>query len=1792
MSEHENHDEEILERNLERLLGAAQQPAELPPEARARMLARLRATSQPAKPSEVVAANDAGPGARRFGVVGVLVAIAAAVVLAWVLGLGDRLLGGAEREQQLASHEHQELGAKAITLTDGSRALLRSGTTLEELGPRHLRLVGGEVLLDVVEAVEPMLVETPEGRALVLGTRILLRSDGAETLAAVLRGQARLESPGAATELLLRAGEQALLRSTAAPERIAGRRLSFEIDWARELLAPAQTPAPIRRGNLLARVPRWTGQLGPSPEWPLPIRELIVDVHVEDGQVRATIDQTFFNHLERDLEGVYQFPLPPQAAIARLAMYVDGQRMEAGVVERDRGRDIYEQIVHRRRDPALLEWMQGNLFQVRIFPLPARSEKRILLSYTAALDQLYGEGELRVPIPEIDLPVAKVSYRIRVVGAAGREFGSRSHAFELRREGEDLIAEFEAHDHAIGADIVADLAMGDAPLEHHRMVDAAGRRHHSVRLRPDLRAELEALGAAQTEAPARDWVVLFDSSASRGAAELEAQRQFLHEFAAALDNQDRLAVALFDSRVRWSDAELRPLAQIDLAALEQLVARESTVGLGLTDLELAIDEGLARLSSAPPPSDDGRERVPTLLYLGDGLGQTLAGSSDPNLEVEALARRLAGRAVFVPVSFGQAYDEPALERLAAAGAGLHVHVAEGDSIPWRALELLTSLATPRVLELEASLVDAEGRVIAAETTHASARSLADGETLELLARLDADAPEPVALELRGQAQLDQPTPWSRRIELAAARDDARWLPRAWARAQVAALSEAGVEANAAQITELGLAHFLVTPTTSLLVLESEAQYRDFKVHRPKDSWARYPAPDRIEVVREGPRTEAGRGQYVTRSPVAVLDLQSQRVQQAIRTRGWGPMPSGSSGALVGGGGGLGLIGTGRGGGGSGGFGIGLGNSGLIGSGSGSGYGFGGRGKRRDLADQRKVKKTGRSRGEEGFISRNRAPTTWSNAQQARAAQPSVDALAGVDVPFASTIVTGASLEAELIDGLWPGTTPWPRALHYSSDWRLNDLAELVPALFEEPFDLAREALLIAGLDGARGSISEAAGELLARARVAQGEVRYRLPEGGTLDIDAAGRFALVHERWGFVSERVVYDGEQLHADYPQLGLSVVRAVGPTSPALLGQWLPWMVPEPDHLAHFYDVVQTGPRTLKLTMIAEPERSSWLEVELDEHDRVSALRVYEGEQQISSTRFEWTDAGLVLEGGRTLTRLGPAEAITTQTQATRVDLPLPSPADLELELREHQPGTPAWIALQQQRLAGTAALGQLVETRSILSALAEEAGRVLPGELLVGGAALAQATPKQRDRVLAAAEDGPIRDYLRAGIAASGGKVTALRKLADSAELLGSPVGFWASYRVLLHEAERSPGAASLRRLERFLDRYRHPLFGYVATLQLSNRWWSHHDRKARAWLALAEQDNLWKYVALHQAGLAHYYRGRHDDAAALFQRSFREAEADATLPVVDWSVQWALTQSLGEAGWQLAWTRLRERAAKSENPRLAIRFVMMAAQLGRPEDGQRVLDRLAPERLEPGVGVELFDLLIANGQVSEARAILSSLRERAGDSPEVLLRASTLAEQHGDLDDAAATLERALAIVLDEQGMSLDQLRAGFGHLFELRARQARPLASNEQTVDAALAAALTVADRWRHEDPDNPEIDRRCAELLWSLERDEEAWRHLSSVIDRHGAEGEALAWLADLLERAGQFERAEQVWARAVAVEPTDVHNRLRRATNLLAGGREDQAEAALREIVEGQWQPRFAQDVDRARKLLRGLD
>ena len=178
------------------------------------------------------------------------------------------------------------------------------------------------------------------------------------------------------------------LQPTAAPRAAAA------LAWTRELMCAAEAPLvpPSKYAGGALVVNDASGQAQQ-----LSLRKYHVDVHIEDGFARTTIDQIYFNHTWQRLQGTFHFPLPPDASLSRLAMYVNGQLMEGGMAERDFARQTFDTIVRKMQDPALLEWVDGSTFKMRVFPLDPRQEKRIILSYTQRLPVQYGRTPYRFP---------------------------------------------------------------------------------------------------------------------------------------------------------------------------------------------------------------------------------------------------------------------------------------------------------------------------------------------------------------------------------------------------------------------------------------------------------------------------------------------------------------------------------------------------------------------------------------------------------------------------------------------------------------------------------------------------------------------------------------------------------------------------------------------------------------------------------------------------------------------------------------------------------------------------------------------------------------------------------------------------------------------------------------------------------------------------------------------------------------------------------------------------------------------------------------------------------------------------------------------------------------------------------------------------------------------------------------------------------------------------------------------------------------------------------------------------
>src|SRR5262249_25624746 len=104
------------------------------------------------------------------------------------------------------------------------------------------------------------------------------------------------------------------------------------------------------------------------------------------GVAVTRVDQVFRNLEDRQLEALYTFPVPKGASVANFSMWIGGKEMVGEVVEKQRARQIYDSYKRQRKDPGLLEQASFKTFEMRIFPIAARAEQRVQITYYQELD--------------------------------------------------------------------------------------------------------------------------------------------------------------------------------------------------------------------------------------------------------------------------------------------------------------------------------------------------------------------------------------------------------------------------------------------------------------------------------------------------------------------------------------------------------------------------------------------------------------------------------------------------------------------------------------------------------------------------------------------------------------------------------------------------------------------------------------------------------------------------------------------------------------------------------------------------------------------------------------------------------------------------------------------------------------------------------------------------------------------------------------------------------------------------------------------------------------------------------------------------------------------------------------------------------------------------------------------------------------------------------------------------------------------------------------------------------------
>ena len=704
---------------------------------------------------------------------------------------------------------------RRVELPDKSILYVNESASLRIDAARRITVETGEVFVEVSPAEanggNKFVVQTPARDVTAVGTKFAINVKAEGTDVAVTQGKVQVTG----IQQMLLAGQQ-----FRADDISPLPRTSHVLDWTRELMTAAESPlvpaSEYGGGALVAIDPH--GQ-----QTKLSLRKYHVDVHIEDGSARTTIDQTYFNHQSGRLEGTFYFPLPPDASISRLAMYVNGRLMEGGMAEREHARNVFETIKYRSLDPALLEWVDGSTFKMRVFPLEGRQEKRIILSYTQRLDNNYGSTQYRFPVGHNMDVVRDWSVKLHVAQGAVLRWECTSHDLIADTQEGHLTLTASDHNAKPDRDIVVGLfdegERGDPLSERSRFstVEHDGSHYLMLRFRPELET------AKQRER--RDWVFLLEADGSRDPLLARAQVDIVKTLLQNAEHDDTFSIVTAGTRVHAFAASQQPATPDNIAAAVAFLDKMHLVGA------LNLEQAIAAAGNYMQAADR-----PVLVHVGAGI--PILGE----LEIGKLVEMLSKDAPYVGVGVGKRWNRQFMRAAASRTGGYFTQINPDESINWRAFELVSSLNTPRLSDIRVVADDGQVDFLVMKDW------VSHGEEICAVARLQLGQTGVESVTVSGSVGGQ---PYQRTISAGKVEERAEYLPRMWAKLAIDEMVARDAEQNKSRIIELSKSMYVMSPFTSLLVLENDEMYEQYNVDRGrKDHWALYPCPDKIEVVHE------------------------------------------------------------------------------------------------------------------------------------------------------------------------------------------------------------------------------------------------------------------------------------------------------------------------------------------------------------------------------------------------------------------------------------------------------------------------------------------------------------------------------------------------------------------------------------------------------------------------------------------------------------------------------------------------------------------------------------------------------------------------------------------------------------------------------------------------------------------------------------------------------------------------------------------------------------------------------
>jgi len=551
----------------------------------------------------------------------------------------------------------------------------------------------------------------------------------------------------------------------------------------------------------------------PRPEplqspYPLEVLYHHVDVKINGNIAETFIDQEFYNPSNNMLEGYYIFPIPKDAVINKFSMEINGQMVNAELLDAIKARQIYEDIVRQIKDPALLEYTGQGIFKVRIFPIEPRSKKKVNISYREVLNSDTGMYEYVYPLNTEKFsskPVKSVSIKVDLkTNNKIKTIYSPTHSVDVvHKDNKNTVVSFEEEN--TKPDI-------DFKLYYSTNNDDVGLSLLTYRTGNDdgyfLLTASPSFVINNEQIDAKDITFVLDVSGSMTGDKMKQAKKALLYCINNLNKEDRFDIIRFSTEAYSLFGKIETVTESNIKKAEKFIKDLNAVGG--TNIEEALNLALKEKGNA--------NRSHLIVFITDGK-PTIGETADENL-IKKIEKMNTNQTRIFTFGIGNEINTHLLDKITEQTKAYRTYISENEDIEIKISGFYDKVQSPVLTNLSLSF---SGGIKTFQTYPNNLPDLFKGASITIFGRYSGSGSSEI--KLNGTIKGEHKT-FKLNAEFSDDNNEYDFIAPLWASRRIGYLLDQ-IRLNGEdkeivdEITQLAREHGIVTPYTSYLIMEDE-----------------------------------------------------------------------------------------------------------------------------------------------------------------------------------------------------------------------------------------------------------------------------------------------------------------------------------------------------------------------------------------------------------------------------------------------------------------------------------------------------------------------------------------------------------------------------------------------------------------------------------------------------------------------------------------------------------------------------------------------------------------------------------------------------------------------------------------------------------------------------------------------------------------------------------------------------------------------------------------------------------